>query len=191
MWGQSIYTVRSISLLDHAEEFCICSGNYSNKSHQYCCETQWISPPFFFFYIWINNPFRISARQILLTHQETISWMPTIRNRVYYKLLSNICKIFTSSASILFSFSSICFLSNIISADAGFSLGSKVFITWTRQNKSITSQVDSQQLCISSAQRRNVRTGWALARLLHCTTESKGILTAPQAQLKPYLFSQT
>lgn len=48
--------------------------------------------------------------------------------------------IFTSSASILLSFSNICFLSNIISADAGFSLGSKVFITWTRQNKSITSQ---------------------------------------------------
>lgn len=36
---------------------------------------------------------------------------------------------FTSRISILLSFSASCFLSNIISADAGFNLGSKVFIT--------------------------------------------------------------
>ena len=42
---------------------------------------------------------------------------------------------FTSRISILLSFSANCFLSSIISADAGFNLGSKVFITCLKENK--------------------------------------------------------
>lgn len=62
------------------------------------------------------------------------------------------------------------------------------------KTRALQVRFDSQQLCISSAYSRTVRKGWALLRLLHGTTESKGdkgILTAPHAQPKPFLFSQT
>lgn len=39
----------------------------------------------------------------------------------------------TSRISILLSFSASCFLSNIISADAGFNLGSKVLMTYIKK----------------------------------------------------------
>lgn len=46
---------------------------------------------------------------------------------------ANECGDVTSRISILLSFSASCFLSNIISADAGFNLGSKVFITYIKE----------------------------------------------------------
>lgn len=45
---------------------------------------------------------------------------------------------FTSRISILLSFSANCFLSSIISADAGFNLGSKVFITCLKEKNQIS-----------------------------------------------------